>query len=113
MLEAFALLGTELDKASQRQLDRGNRMVEILKQPAFQPMNVIDQVLIQFAGTNGYLDQVPIKQVAAWQDQFLAFMREQRAEVRNRLASEKKISKELDAELRRCCEEFQRQFKAK
>src|SRR5438034_94406 len=62
-LEAFALLGTELDKASQSQLDRGYRMVEILKQPAFQPLNVTDQVLILFAGTNGYVDKVPVKQV--------------------------------------------------
>ena len=59
-LEAFALLGTELDKASQSQLDRGYRMVEILKQKAFAPMNVIDQVLILFAGTNGFLDKVPV-----------------------------------------------------
>src|SRR5262245_9488041 len=110
-LEAFALLGTELDKASQAQLDRGYRMVEILKQPAFQPMNVIDQVLILFAGTNGFLDKVPLKQVADWQNQFLAYMREQKSEVRNKLAKEKKISKELEAELRRAVEGFAPQFK--
>jgi F-type H+-transporting ATPase subunit alpha len=112
-LEAFALLGTELDKASQAQLDRGHRMVEILKQPAFAPMNVTDQVLILFAGTNGYLDKVPVKQVADWQNQFLAFMREQKPEVRKKLATEKKISKELEAELRKAVEAFQPQFKAK
>ena len=59
-LEAFAQLGTELDAASQRELDRGYRMVEILKQPQFKPMNVIDQVMIIFAGSRGYLDKVPI-----------------------------------------------------
>ena len=58
-LEAFAQLGTELDKATQSQLDRGYRMVEVLKQPQFQPMNVADQVMIIFAGTKGYLDKVP------------------------------------------------------
>ncbi len=63
-LEAFAQLGTELDKATQAQLDRGYRMVEMLKQPQFKPMNVIDQVMIIYAGTKGYLDKVPIKQVA-------------------------------------------------
>jgi len=66
-LEAFALLGTELDKTSQAQLDRGYRMVEVLKQPPFSPKNVIDQVMVLFAGSNGYLDKVPAKQVAAWQ----------------------------------------------
>jgi F-type H+/Na+-transporting ATPase subunit alpha len=111
-LEAFAQLGTELDKASQSQLDRGYRMVEVLKQPAFAPMNVIDQVLILFAGTNGFIDKVPVKSVAAWQDQFLKFMREQKAELRNKLAKDKKLSKELEADLRKAVEAFQPQFKA-
>ena len=70
-LEAFAQLGTELDKATQSQLDRGYRMVEILKQPQFKPMHVVDQVMIIYAGTKGYLDKVPIKQVPAWEEQFL------------------------------------------
>ena len=77
-LEAFAQLGTELDKATQSQLDRGYRMVEILKQPQFKPMHVVDQVMIIYAGTKGYLDKVPRKQVAAWEEQFLRFMREQK-----------------------------------
>jgi F-type H+-transporting ATPase subunit alpha len=111
-LEAFAQLGTELDKASQSQLDRGYRMVEVLKQPAFAPMNVIDQILILFAGTNGFIDKVPVKSVAAWQDQFLKFMREQKTDVRNKLAKDKKLSKELEADLRKAIEAFQPQFKA-
>jgi F-type H+-transporting ATPase subunit alpha len=111
-LEAFAQLGTELDKASQQQLDRGYRMVEVLKQPAFKPMNVLDQILILFAGTNGYLDKVPTKAVAAWQDQFAAFMREQMPEVRAELAKDKKLSKDLEAKLRSAIEAFQPQFKA-
>jgi len=112
-LEAFALLGTELDKASQSQLDRGYRMVEILKQNAFAPMNVIDQILILFAGTNGFLDKVPVKQVPEWQNQFLAYMREQRPETRNKLAKEKKLSKDLETELRQAIGDFQPQFKAR
>src|SRR5205085_5265362 len=73
-LEAFAQQGTELDKATQGQLDRGYRMVELLKQPQFKPMDVIDQVMVIFAGTRGYLDKVPVKEVLAWQDQFLHFV---------------------------------------
>src|SRR5579863_303924 len=60
-LEAFAQLGTELDKATQQQLDRGYRMVELLKQPQFQPLHVADQVISIYAGTKGYFDAVPVK----------------------------------------------------
>jgi F-type H+-transporting ATPase subunit alpha len=110
-LEAFALLGTELDKASQAQLDRGYRMVELLKQPAFKPMNVIDQVLILFAGTNGYLDKVPVKSVAAWETQFLRYMHDQKKAVWDKLAKEKS-TKGMEAELKAAIEAFQPQFKA-
>jgi F-type H+-transporting ATPase subunit alpha len=111
-LEAFAQLGTELDKASQQQLDRGYRMVELLKQPAFAPMNVIDQVLVLFAGSNGFLDAVPVKKVNAWQDQFLAFMKDQKPELRKRLAEDQKFTKELEADLKTALAEFADQFKA-
>src|SRR5205823_9522839 len=62
-LEAFAQLGTELDTATQRQLDRGQRMVELLKQPQYKPYNVNEEVLSIFAGTRGFLDDVPVKDV--------------------------------------------------
>jgi F-type H+-transporting ATPase subunit alpha len=110
-LEAFALLGTELDKASQAQLDRGHRMVEILKQPAFKPMGTIDQVLILFAGTNGYLDKVPVKSVAAWEDQFLRYMHEQKKAVRDQLAKDKS-TKGMESSLKAAIEAFQPLFKA-
>jgi F-type H+-transporting ATPase subunit alpha len=92
-LEAFAQLGTELDKATQSQLDRGYRMVEILKQPQFAPMNVIDQVMIIYAGASsrGYLDDVPVREVADWETQFLRYMREQQSEVRKSLIKERKL----------------------
>src|ERR1051326_3603951 len=90
-LEAFAQLGTELDKATQSRLDRGYRMVEILKQPQFAPMHVIDQVMIIYAATKGYLDDVPTREVAEWETQFLRFMREQRGEVRKTLLKERKL----------------------
>src|SRR5437773_6318928 len=110
-LEAFAQLGTELDKATQSQLDRGYRMVEILKQPQFKPMHVIDQVMIIFAGAKGFLDKVPAKQVAAWEEQFLRFMREQRPEVRTALLKERKLSKEIEQQLAAAIQAFQPQFK--
>lgn len=111
-LEAFAQLGTELDKATQAQLDRGYRMVEILKQPQFKPMHVADQVMSIFAGAKGYLDKVPRNQVAAWEDQFLKFMREQKPEVRNLLVKEKKLTAEVEKQLKVAIEYFVPQFKA-
>ena len=109
-LEAFAQLGTELDKATQSQLDRGYRMVEILKQPQFRPLNFADQVMIIYAGAKGYLDKVPRPKVAAWEEQFLRFMREQRGEVRNRLIKEKKLTKDIEMDLIAAIEFFQPQF---
>jgi F-type H+-transporting ATPase subunit alpha len=111
-LEAFAQLGTELDKATQAQLDRGYRMVEVLKQPQYRPMHVADQILIIFAGTKGYLDKIPARQVAAWEDQFLRFMKEQRPEIRNALLKERKFTPELEKQLSAAIEFFQPQFKA-
>jgi len=111
-LEAFAQLGTDLDKATQQQLDRGYRMVEILKQKQYAPMNVIDQVMIIYAGTKGHLDKIDRKQVANWEQQFLQFMKEQKSEVRNQLAQEKKLTKDLEAKLTAAIQDFQPQFKA-
>jgi F-type H+-transporting ATPase subunit alpha len=110
-LEAFAQLGTELDKATQSQLDRGYRMVELLKQPQFKPMNVVDQVMVIYAGTKGYLDKIPIKQVAAWEEQFLRYMREQKGDVRTALHKERKLTKEIEQHLVAAIQGFQPQFK--
>jgi F-type H+-transporting ATPase subunit alpha len=111
-LEAFAQLGTELDKATQSQLDRGYRMVEILKQPQFKPMHVVDQVLSIYAGTKGFLDKVPIKQVAAWEDQFLRYMREQKSDIRNTLIKERKLTPAIEEQLKAAIAAFQPQFRA-
>jgi len=110
-LEAFAQLGTELDKATQSQLDRGYRMVEILKQPQFKPMNVVDQVMIIYAGTKGFLDKVAIKDVRAWEERFLRFMRERHPEVGNALKKERKLTKEIEQQLGAAITNFSAQFK--
>jgi F-type H+-transporting ATPase subunit alpha len=110
-LEAFAQLGTELDKATQAQLDRGYRMVELLKQPQFKPMNVVDQVMVIYAGTKGHLDKIPIKQVAAWEEQFLLYMREQKSHIRTALLKERKLTKDIEQELAAAIQAFQAQFK--
>jgi F-type H+/Na+-transporting ATPase subunit alpha len=111
-LEAFAQLGTELDKVTQQQLDRGYRMVEILKQPQYKPLNVIDQVMIIYAGNSGALDKVDRKAVRAWEEQFLKFMKEQMPEVRDLLAKEKKLTDDVVSKLNAAIATFQPQFKA-
>ncbi|MFT4556342.1 MAG: F0F1 ATP synthase subunit alpha [Planctomycetales bacterium] len=92
-LEAFAQLGTDLDKATQQQLDRGYRMVELLKQPQFQPLHYADQVVSIFAGTNGTFDTVPVDKVLEVEQEMIQFMREQKSEVRDAMVE----SGELDA----------------
>ncbi len=109
-LEAFAQLGTDLDKATQSQLDRGYRMIEILKQPQYHPMHVVDEVMVIYAGAKGYIDKVPRNQVAAWEEAFLRFMREQQSAVRNLLVREKKLSPQVEAGLKEALEAFSRQY---
>jgi F-type H+/Na+-transporting ATPase subunit alpha len=111
-LEAFAQLGTELDKATQQQLDRGYRMVELLKQPQYQPMNVADQVMSIYAGAEGYLDQIPVKQVPRWEEQFLAFMKDRKPEVRDLLLKERKLTDAVIAGLKAALGEFKSQYQA-
>ncbi|MFM7129579.1 MAG: F0F1 ATP synthase subunit alpha, partial [bacterium] len=109
-LEAFAQLGTELDKATQLQLDRGYRMVELLKQPLYEPLNAVDQVMVIYAGTEGYLDNIPVSRVRDWEVGFLQFVREQRSEVRNLLLKEQKLSPEVLTGLKTALEDYNTQF---
>jgi F-type H+-transporting ATPase subunit alpha len=105
-LEAFAQLGTELDKATQQQLDRGFRMVELLKQPQYHPLHEVDQAMVIYAGGEGYLDGVPVKEVSKWEAQFLDFMRTQKADVRNLLLKERKMSDAVLTGLKAALAEF-------
>jgi F-type H+-transporting ATPase subunit alpha len=109
-LEAFAQLGTELDKETQARLDRGYRMVELLKQPQFQPLHFADQVTSIFAGTQGYFDTVPVNRVAEAERELLRFMREEKSEVRNAIIQSKNIADDTEKALRAALEEFRKRF---
>jgi F-type H+-transporting ATPase subunit alpha len=98
-LEAFAQLGTELEPATQRQLDRGARMVELLKQPQYVPMDVIEQVMVIYAGAQGYLDAVSKDQVAAWEREFLEYANTSGAELKKELQAKKDLTPEIEAKL--------------
>jgi F-type H+-transporting ATPase subunit alpha len=110
-LEAFAQLGTDLDAATQSKLDRGYRMVELLKQPQFQPLEVIDQVMIIFAGNQGFLDEVPVTQVNAWEKAFLQYMRDVKGSVRALLAEKREMSPDVQEGLRGAINEFKKGWK--
>jgi F-type H+-transporting ATPase subunit alpha len=112
-LEAFAQLGTELDAATQSRLDRGYRMVELLKQGQYQPMDVIDQILSIYAGTRGHLDKVPVARVAEWEKDFLAFVREQKSEIRKKIAETKDMDDATAQALEAAIRDFQVQFAGK
>ncbi len=111
-LEAFAQLGTDLDAATQARLDRGHRMVELLKQGQFKPLDVVDQILIIFAGTQGYVDKVPVSEVAQWEEGFLTFMRDQKPEVRDRLAQRQELDDALRSSIEAAIKEFQMQYRS-
>lgn len=109
-LEAFAQLGTELDVSTQRQLDRGRRMVELLKQPQYGPMGVWDQVLAIHAGVRGFLDDVPIDQVHDFEEQLLRCYHDEFPELVEQLIKERKLSDELDAKFKGVVKNFKSVF---
>ncbi len=98
-LEAFTQIGTDLDAATQKQLDRGARMVEILKQPQYQPMDVIDQVVVIYAATQGFLDNVALKDIGQWERDFLDFWNASGAAVRTELMQKRELTPELEAKV--------------
>ena len=107
-LEAFAQLGTELDKATQQQLDRGYRMVELLKQPQFKPLHVADQVMSIYAGSKGYFDKVPVPQVQEAESNMLQFMRETKSEIRDALVNTGVLDEKTENALKAALEEWRK-----
>jgi F-type H+-transporting ATPase subunit alpha len=112
-LEAFAQLGTELDKATQAQLDRGRKMVELLKQPQYVPATVIDQVISIFAGTKGYLDDVPGDSIPQFEKDLHAYFNGAGKVVRDELTKLKDIDKAMEAKLGDAIKAFKSGWKAK
>ena len=107
-LEAFASFASDLDATTKKQLERGARTVEILKQGQYDPMPVEQQVMILFATANGFIDDIPVPELRAWEKGFHAFMATQFPQVGERVRSEKAISKETEEDLRRGIEEYKK-----
>ena len=117
-LEAFAQLGTDLDAATQADLDRGYRMVELLKQPQYKPLHVCDQIMVIHAGTSGKIDGVAVEDVRRWETEFLEFIHSKKQDVWDNLdtnkdvgATMKKADNETTIMVDEAIDEFNKTFK--
>jgi F-type H+/Na+-transporting ATPase subunit alpha len=111
-LAAFALMASDLDKATQQQLGRGQRMQEILKQPQYSPMSLSDQVIVMFAGTNGYADGVPVASMAQWQSDLLKFMESSHPEIGRDIVEKRMITDSTRANMTKALDAFRHSWQA-
>lgn len=105
-LAAFAQFGSDLDPSTQHRLERGQRLTEILKQPQYEPVPLAEQVIIIYAGTHGYCDDVPLEKMRQYEESLLAFMRAKHSPVVDRIAEEKELTEELEDKLKAALESF-------
>jgi F-type H+-transporting ATPase subunit alpha len=111
-LAAFAQFGSDLDKATLAQIERGKRMVELLKQGQYSPLSAEDQIFILFAGANGFIDDVPVEAVRRFEDEFFRFIEERGEEIRKELREKKVIDDQLKDKMIKMVQEFKKGFQA-
>ncbi len=111
-LAAFAQFGSDLDKATLSQIERGRRMVELLKQDQYVPVTMEEQVVVLFAGTQGYLDDIPVESVKKFEEEYLRYIKDQKADVLKELGEKKTIDDDLKTKLSQAIENFKQGFQA-
>ena len=111
-LAAFAQFGSDLDKATQAQLDRGIRLVELLKQPQYRPMSLAEEVVVLFAGVRGFVDKYPVTRLKAYEEELLKFVSTKYADVMKEIDTKQEITADLDKKLREVLKEFDSVFAA-
>jgi len=111
-LQAFAQFASDLDEHSRKQLERGERMVETLKQPPYAPIPVEKQVVIIYAGTRGYLDDVPVASITKFEAELYPFMDAKYSAILDKIRESKKLDDETEADLKKALEDFKSQFVA-
>jgi F-type H+-transporting ATPase subunit alpha len=111
-LAAFAAFGSDLDKATQQKLNRGARMVELLKQPQYKPMNVMQQVISLYAGTRGYMDEIPVSAVRKYEDDLQEFIANAKPEILEGIKTKAALDDDLEGKLKAALEEFNKGFTA-
>ena len=111
-LAAFSQFGSDLDKATQAQLNRGARLMELLKQPQYKPLSVEKQVAIIYVGTNGHLDEYPTSAIRAFEDQFFAFMESKHADILKTVRETGKLEADTEKALKDAIADFKKIFVA-
>ena len=111
-MAAFAQFGSDLDQATQRQLNRGSRLVELLKQGQYEPLPVEKQIVIIFAGTNGFVDDLPVSALKKYEQELYSFMESKHPEIFAGILKKRELDNELRAKLTEALEEFEGRFKA-
>ncbi len=109
-MAAFAQFGSDLDAATQRLLNRGARLTELLKQPQFSPLKTEEQVAVIFAGVNGYLDKLALTQVGKFEQGFLSYLRSEGKAILDAIRTEKAISDDTKAKLKGALDSFSKSF---
>jgi len=105
-LEAFAQLGTELDPTTQRELDRGARLVELLKQPQYRPMSIEQQVMIIYAATKAFMDDVPVSRIQEFQNEFLKYVDGSSPQLRTDMLEKKDLTEDIETRLKQALTDF-------
>ena len=105
-LQAFAQFGSDLDKATQDQLARGQRLVEVLKQPQYQPMNVENQILVIWAVSNGYADTVPVEDVRRYEAELLKFIENSHPGLLQSIREKKSLTEDITKDLKQALSDF-------
>jgi F-type H+-transporting ATPase subunit alpha len=111
-MAAFAQFGSDLDPATQRQLNRGSRLVEILKQGQYEPLPVEKQILIVYAGTNGFVDHLPVSAIKKYEQELFAFVESKYPELLQEIVKKRELNDELRQKMNKVLEEFKERFKA-
>jgi F-type H+-transporting ATPase subunit alpha len=111
-MAAFAQFGSDLDKATQAQLERGVRLVELLKQPQYKPMSLSEEIVVLFAGSKGFLDKLPIERIKAYEPEVLNFVKSKYPEIMTEIEDKKVISPELEKKMKDALTEFDAIFVA-
>jgi F-type H+-transporting ATPase subunit alpha len=111
-LEAFAQLGTELDPATQSRLDRGYRMVELLKQPQYQPLSVYQQIVSIYAATRGFMDDVAVENIADFERKLMEFIGDRKSDLMSKLQSSNDLTEEVENGLKGAINEFKQGYRA-
>jgi F-type H+-transporting ATPase subunit alpha len=111
-LAAFAQFASDLDKATRAQIERGKRMVELLKQDQYVPMPVDDQIMVIFAGTQGFLDDLPVEAVKSFEDGFLRYIRAEKQDLKKEIMEKKALDDDLKAKITEAVTAFKKTFQA-